>query len=218
MMKKLFHDIYYILGKIICNCVLAFRKIIDVVSPPETDSILFVAHPDDDTLFFNKYILENKPYVVLLFTGWSIKRFKDYLKVMKHYGVRYRAYATLSADAYNNSKRRALTEKHIASSLNTGNYKTVLTHNSTGEYGHSTHKLVHECVVKVCENKPYDILCPVGISEISNYPLTQEEVEQKAFIFKTMYKSEAWVMTDEAAGTPVWFYNECLKRFNYKVG
>ena len=200
------------LGTVICDCITLFCRIIDRIKPPKTTSVLFVAHPDDDVLFFNKFILENKPYVVLLFTGWSIIRLKDFFKVMKHYGVRFRPYATISSNAYDDTKRRKKTEKHIQSSLKTGNYKTVLTHNSSGEYGHPTHKLVHECVVKVCDGKPYVILCPVSVEEIGDYPLSQGDVEMKKKIFETMYKSEAWVMTDEAAGTPVWFKNEKLER------
>ena len=210
--NRIAHRLYMLIGTIFCNCVLTICKIRDKFSKSKSDSILFVAHPDDDALFFNKYILQNKPYVVLLFTGWSIKRLKDFFKVMKHYDVRFRPYATISANAYDNYKRKNKTKKHIAFCLKTCNYKTVLTHNSTGEYGHPTHRLVHECVMNVCRDKSYEIICPVGVDEIGKYPLTEDEIEKKKYIFETMYKSEAWVMTDDAAGTPIWFFNEKLEK------
>ena len=215
-MKKILHNIihetYYISGIIICNCILSICKIRDKINPPKEDSILFVAHPDDDALFFNKYIQENKPYVVLLFTGWSIIRMKDFFKAMKFYGVRFRPYATLSSHAYESIKRRKKTEKHIETTLKTGDFKTVVTHNSSGEYGHDTHKLVHECVIKVCSNKDYEIFCTVDVNEIGKYPLTQEELEIKRKIFEKIYITETWVMYEEEAGTPVWFYNEQLEK------
>ena len=217
MKKKMYnilHRLYYISGKIICALLLMIYTIRDKVNPPKGDSILFVAHPDDDALFFNKYIQKNKPYVVLLFTGWSLIRLKDFFKVMKFYGVRFRVYSTLSSHAYDNEKIRNITEKYIISCLKTGNYKTVVTHNSTGEYGHDTHKLVHECVMKVCENKPYEIYCPVSVEEIGNYPLTEDEIKIKRMIFETMYVTESWVITEEEAKTPIWFFNEKLEKIN----
>ena len=209
---KLFHCIYVFVGKLICNSELITKKIYDYINPPKEKSILFVAHPDDDTLFFDRYIKENKPYIVLLYTGWSIRRFKDFIKVMNHYGVRFRAYATYSRPPYDYKSVRRVTEKHIKSCLKIGNFKTVLTHNREGEYGHIAHKVVHESTIKVCKDKTYEIWCPVSVYEISKYPLSTEEIEKKRFIFENLYKSEAWVMTEEEAKTPVWFKNEMLER------
>ena len=211
---NVFHTFYVLLGKLKCNCYLICFKIRDRVSPPREDSILFVAHPDDEVLFFNKYILENKPYIVLMYTGWSLKRFKDFLKVMKHYGVRFRAYSTYSREPYDYKSVRRVTERHIASCLKIGDFKTVLTHNQDGDYGHVAHRVVHESVVKVCADKPFEILCPVSVEDVGKYPLSPEELENKKYIFDTMYKSEAWVMTEEEALTPIWFKNEKLERIN----
>ncbi len=212
VLKSILHIIYIFVGKIVCNFKLLKHIIRDEKNPPEEEAILFVAHPDDDALFFNKFIIENKPYVVLLYTGWSLKRLKDFENVMNHYGVRFRAYATLSKYPYDYKEVRHITEKHIKKSLKTGNFKTVATHNSTGEYGHTAHKVVHESVFKVCENNNYEMLCPVSVDEIGNYPLSEEELIGKRMIFEDYYKSEAWVMTEEEAKTPIWFRNEKLER------
>ena len=134
---------------------------------------------------------------------------------MRYYGVRYRAYATVSGGAYNDSYRRQVTENCIIECMNTGNYNTVITHNRSGEYGHPTHKLVHESVSKVCKDFPVEILCPVEAVEIGKYALSKSLLKEKLFIFNNIYKSEAWVITDVEAVTPVWFYNERLVKVEY---
>ena len=214
IIKSALHIVYILIGKIVCNYKLLKHIIHDKKNPPEDEAILFVAHPDDDALFFNKFIIENKPYIVLLYTGWSLKRLKDFERVMNHYGVRFRAYATLSKYPYDYKGVRKATEKHIAKCLKIGNFKTVATHNSTGEYGHTAHRVVHESVFKVCKNKNYEMLCPVSVDEIGNYPLSEAELEKKRIIFDEFYKSEAWVMTEEEAKTPIWFKNEKLEKID----
>ena len=209
--KTIIHYIYIFLGKINCNLMLLRLIIKDRFDPPKEEAILFVAHPDDDALFFNKFIEKNKPYVVLMYTGWSLRRIKDFKKVMKLYGVRYRAYATLSKEPYDYTGVRRKTEKHVADCLKIGDFKTVVTHNSTGEYGHTAHRVVHESVFKVCKGKSYEMICPVSVDEIGNYPLSEAELEKKTMIFEKLYSSEAWVMTEEEAKTPIWFKNEKLE-------
>lgn len=217
-MREYFHSIYVFAGKIFCNICLVYWKIRDRISPPKADSILFVAHPDDDTLFFHTFIKEHKPYVVLLFTGWS-RRIFDFFKTMRSYGVKYRAYPMISAGAYGDIKRRRITEKHIRDCLNIKRFVTIAFHNSEGEYGHNTHKLVHEAVMEVCsESKEnYELLCPVKLSEIGNYPLSEKEKQDKKYIFENLYVTEKWVMTDEAAGTPIWFNNERLEKIDGNI-
>ena len=217
-MKKLIHTMYVFFGTIFCRICLIYWKLRDKISPPDTDSVLFVAHPDDDTLFFHTFIKEHNPYVVLLFTGWS-RRLLDFFKVMRNYGVKYRAYPTVSAGAYTDRKRREVTKKYIGNCLKIMRFKTIAFHNSEGEYGHGTHKLVHEAVMEVCaeNSEDYERLCPVPLSEIGNYPLSGKEKQEKKYIFENMYVTEKWVMAEEEAGTPIWFNNERLERIDGNI-
>jgi len=218
-MRGFLHSIYVFAGKLLCNCSLVYWEIRDKISPPKADSILLVAHPDDDTLFFHTFIKEHKPYVVLLFTGWSLRRLPDYKKTMKYYGVRFRAYATVSDGAYYDSNRREVTKKHIRKCLNLGSFKTIAFHNAAGEYGHNTHKLVHEAVIEVCSEikENHELLCPVKLPEIGNYPLSEKEKQDKKYIFENFYVTEKWVMTQEEAGTPIWFNNERLEKIDGNI-
>ena len=172
---------------------------------PKTKAILFVAHPDDDALFFHSFIKENKPYVVLLFTGWSLIRLFGFIKTMRHYGVRFRAYDTISAKAYKDANRRTMVERHVEACLKVADFEMCATHNATGEYGHSSHRLVHESVAKIVGGK-IPVLCPVEQDEVSAYPLTKELYQEKEMIFHRFYSSEAWVLEQYS----MWARNEKL--------
>lgn len=209
-MESIAHRIYRGAGTALCNCCLAWWKIRDRLDPPTSKTILFVAHPDDDALFFHSRIRQEKPYVVLLFTGWSLKRFPDFIKAMKYYGVRCRAYSLVSDGAYENEHTRRKAEKIIEKCIKIGDFHCILTHNAEGEYGHSTHKLVHEVVLKKCAQNQYRIVVPEVKTNIEHYPLDSDTLIEKQYIFENIYKSESWVMTDEPAGTPVWFRHEHL--------
>ena len=44
----------------------------------------------------------------------------------------------------------------------------------------------------------------------------KEDFEKK-YIFENLYVTEKWVMTEEEAGTPIWFHNERLKRIDGNI-
>lgn len=186
MVKKLLHKIYLFIGVFFNNIRLFFWCIRDKINPPSEKTILFVAHPDDDTLFFHTFIKEHKPYVVLLTDGWSLIRFKDFKKVMKVYGVKYRAYPLHSRD-----NRINLLEKYICNSFKLGEFNICATHNVEGEYGHEMHIRVHEAVKKHAKCK---LLVPALDNDIHNYPLNDSEIKEKKDIFNKYYKTELFVL------------------------
>lgn len=203
--NSILHKLYMLCGHIFCRICLIWWRMRDLASRPKSKVILFVAHPDDDTLFFHSFIKEYKPYVVLLFTGWSLRRLSDFYKVMRHYGVRCRAYDTVSAKAYQDARRRTVVEKHVSECLKMASFELCATHNATGEYGHPSHRLVHESVAKVVD-KRIPILCPVGQNEIEKFPLAKALFEEKKMIFQRFYTTEAWVLEQYS----VWSRNEKL--------
>ena len=131
-------QIYIIVGTILNYIALIGWNIRDYIFKPKSNYVLFVAHPDDDALFFHTYIKEYKPYVCLMTTGWSIKRMPDFIRCMKMYGVRYRAYPMKSRD-----DRMGLLKKHVNRVLRIKKFTTIATHNKSGEYGHIEHKYIH---------------------------------------------------------------------------
>lgn len=214
-MKKMIHSIYVAAGFILCQICLLWWSLRDVIDPPKTDSVLFVAHPDDDTLFFHQYIKEKKPYVCLMTTGWSMRRLPCFFKAMKYYGVRYRAYPMGARD-----KRIQLLKKHTDTVLRLASFPVVAVHNAEGEYGHEEHIRVHDAVVEQCRRsgKEHVLYCPAKKFEIANYPLLPEVIQEKKYIFNNIYTTEKWVLDEEAAGTPIWVVNEKLKEFIQNEG
>ena len=200
-MYKVLHPLYMFAGHIICKCILIICVIRDRISPPQEDTLLIVTHPDDDTLFFHTKIKEYKPYVALMVTGWSLKRLFDFIKVMKYYGVKFRPYDTVEDKP--NAEKKII--KQIKAVFKAGNFKRCLTHNAEGEYGHRNHKLVHQCVAS---NVDCEILVPVSNGSISLYPLDEETIKEKEFIFNNYYTTETFVI-DEYRD---WLTHEKLER------
>lgn len=100
-------------------------------------------------------------------------------------------------------------EKHIKDVLKIKNFDNIATHNENGEYGHEEHIRVHNAVFAVSNGKK--ILCPADRSEIESYPISVETIEEKRYIFNNLYTTEAWVLDEEEAGTPVWVIHEHLE-------
>lgn len=202
-MKGVFHKLYMIMGTVMCRVFLTWWKFRDYVFPPKTDTVLFVAHPDDDTLFFHTFIKDHRPYVCLMTTGWSLRRMPCFLKAMKYYGVKFRAYPLRTNDS-----RIQLHEKIIMDVLSIGKFRVVATHNATGEYGHEEHMRVHKAVASVLKKNGSDaiLLYPETKEYIAEHPLPRKVIEEKEKIFKTIYTTESWVLDEDT----VWVENECL--------
>ena len=196
---KFFHSYYKLIGHIFCKMCLCYWLLRDFISPQKEDAVLFVAHPDDDTLFFHTFIKKHKPYVVLCTAGWSLRRLPCFFRAMKQYGVKYRVYDMGTRDT-----RVAILEKHIKSVLRRGNFKLCATHNAEGEYGHEMHKRVHQAVLK---HAKVPVWMPVCAERINGFPLSEDVVEEKRFIFNTIYTTESWVLDQYSD----WVVNEKLE-------
>lgn len=199
--------IYRWVGRWNCRFLNNWWRLRDKLLPTKADSILFVAHPDDDALFFHSFIREHKPYVVLLFKGWSLRRLHDFRHAMHLYGVRWRAYETESErDFHYNPQLYAVTEAHVRECLKIGKFSLCVTHNAVGEYGHAAHQLTHK-VVTACVGDSCTVLCPVSPEHIGEYPLAADVLAEKERIFKEIYTSELFVRDQYR----VWFENEKLE-------
>lgn len=198
MIRKILHIIYLFIGRLLTNIRLCFWRLRDLLNKPTEKTVLFVAHPDDDALFFHKFIKEQKPYVVLLTTGWSLRRYYCFKKVMKYYGVKYRAYNLESRD-----KRVELLEKYVNEILVLLKPLICATHNAEGEYGHEMHIRVHDAVKKhfLCK-----LLVPALDKDIEKYPLNDNEIKEKKDIFNNFYTTENFVLDQYSK----WVENEKL--------
>ena len=195
----IFHVFYVAIGHIVCKICTTFLRLKNINM--KENSVLFVSHPDDDTLFFHTAIKEEKPFVVLMTTGWSLKRLHDFIKAMKYYGVKFCVYST-------NEHKKNIEDslnKQVKAVLKRGNFERCMTHNEEGEYGHDTHCLVHKCVVR---NAACEIFVPVSKERIEQFSLDPETVKEKEFIFTRFYKTETFVIDEYRT----WMIHEKLER------
>ena len=198
MVRKFLHKIYFLTGKCYNLICRFFWSVRDKLNPPKNDSILFVAHPDDDVLFFHTFIQKHNPYVVLLTGGWSFRRMSEFKRAMKYYKVRYKVFGLHTRD-----KRVHLLEKYVIDSLKISDFKMCVTHNREGEYGHEMHIRVHDTVSK---NVKCCLLVPECHEKISCYPLDERNINEKLFIFKNFYKTQVFVLDEYKQ----WVINEKL--------
>lgn len=198
-MLVLFHYIYVLIGHLFCKICLSYWEIRDFLFPPQEKAILFVAHPDDDTLFFHTFIKEYKPYVVLCTTGWSLRRLLCFFKAMRYYGVKYRAY-----DMDTRDKREDLLKKRVKKILSIGHFELCATHNAKGEYGHEMHQRVHQAVIAEAQ---LPVWVPVEAERIEGYPVDDRTLEEKQDMFKHTYTTETWVLDQYA----LWVGHEQLE-------
>lgn len=197
-MKKLKLFTHSLIGHVVCKICLVYWNIRDIISPPKEKTVLFVTHPDDDTLFFHTFIKRYKPYVVVMTAGHSVNRLKCFSRNMKCYGVKFRAY-----DQGTDDTREALVRKRVRHVMNLGNFELCATHNAHGEYGHHMHICVHNAVTA-------EVRCPILVPDlqenIKQYPLQESEIEEKKRIFYDIYQSELFVLDV----WPHWLANEHL--------
>lgn len=187
-MKDFIHKIYKTVGKILCVFHLLFSDIKKKIFPVKEKSILFVAHPDDDVLFFNRIMKTEKPYVVLLTTGFSLIRIREFKKAMKLYGLRFNYYPLESRD-----KREDKLAEIIRKEMKSGSFEKCFTHSPFGEYGHEMHQRIGRIVP---ENVDCRIFTTVSADEIDRpeNELSEEEKEEKTGIFNNIYSSQDFVL------------------------
>lgn len=187
-MKDFIHGIYKITGKILCAFHLIFSEIKKKISPVKETSILFVAHPDDDVLFFNRVMKTEKPYVVLLTTGFSIIRIREFRKAMKHYGLRCNYHMLETRD-----EREDKLAKIIKKEMKSGSFEKCFTHSPLGEYGHVMHQRIGRVVP---ENVDCRVFTTVSADEIdcAENELSEEEKKEKIGIFNDIYSSQDFVL------------------------
>jgi len=206
--KKIFHKIYEKLGILLCKTQLCFWRIRDKVSPPKADSLLLVAHPDDEALFFHTYIKEKRPYVAVMTTGWSYRRVRQFYSAMKAYGCRYRAYPLDSATLWaEDSPGLEVLARQVRECLGLKNFTECATHGKTGEYGHKVHQRVHSAVT---ENAKCKVLTVADKNTVLGHPLSSAQLEEKKTVFHKLYKTEDWCVEQYA----VWMEHEQLEEYN----
>lgn len=178
----------YLLNKL--YYLLTYRRTNPKLDIKKIDKVFFVAHPDDEIIFFSKELLNNSRCLVVCMTnGGNWIRQKEFISVMNLVGAQYKMLNF--KDGYKIKWDEKNLIKAVSSILNlNNNWSMVATHNKDGEYGHYQHKELNRIISKLYKNG--DIYVPINESKLitEQNKLTLTELEEKKSIIKNYYKSQ----------------------------
>lgn len=122
------------------------------------ENIMFVAHPDDDSIWGGAHLLENgeKYLVVCVTCGVRKDRVEEFKTVMEKLGSKYVMLGW--PDKTNGEKDNWETSKEgikndIEEILNLKEWNLIVTHNPNGEYGHIHHAMTSEIVTEFADKE-----------------------------------------------------------------
>lgn len=116
------------------------------------ESLMIVAHPDDETLWGSEELLKNKYLVVCITCGTNKKREKEIEAALKISKDRL-----IVLDKPDKVRGKRSDWKHYKKQIKyelkyvikKKKWNTIVTHNPEGEYGHIHHKITNNIVTKV---------------------------------------------------------------------
>ncbi len=141
------------------------KSTLDDLDLTTIDKVMFVAHPDDETLWGGAHLLEDEYLVVCMTHSWNKYRRSAFIDTMKKSNDKYiiLSYPDTRVQFSNGSYEtdmlttcRKAWQKDIETVLSYKNWEQVITHNPTGEYGKYHHQQVSKAVTdgfkKYCRN------------------------------------------------------------------
>ena len=138
------------------NHTIKHKKMIDGLNLKNIDSVMFVAHPDDETIWGGSHLLKKHYLVVCITNGNNKTRRKEFMNVMKathNTGVMFNYPDKTNGQRDNWDKARKYIKNDVHYILSKKKWKTVVTHNPDGEYGHIHHKKVSKYVTMILEKE-----------------------------------------------------------------
>lgn len=108
------------------------------------DSLMVVAHPDDETIWGGNHLLNGKYVVVCITNGNNRTRRREFASVMKQTGsiglmLTYPDKTAGKRDNWDSCREQI--QKDIDTIVRQKNWSVIATHNQNGEYGHIHHQM-----------------------------------------------------------------------------
>lgn len=169
---------------------LTDTKLIHDTNNNQINTLVVVAHPDDDILWFGEFLINNSSSTkVLCITGANNDvRSKEFITVMSVLNVAYEIWDYIDSKNHVGSIELENELKNICDK-----FDKIYTHSSCGETGHPQHIMLHEYVLKIAEEKLY-IYSPTTI--LQKFPVSDRKKSllslyesQKSVINKHIYLS-----------------------------
>ena len=116
------------------------------MQPALFDKVLFVAHPDDELLFFSRQLLDMSGWLVVCATnGGSAIRCREFLSLISELGHHHQIWNLKDSlnPCWNHARSVSKVERVLALRKEWG---MIATHNAQGEYGHPQHRQLHRIV------------------------------------------------------------------------
>lgn len=168
------------------------------------NNVMFVAHPDDETIWGGAHIMNGDYLVVCVTCGVKKERVFEFQKVME---LTHNPYIMLGYPDKTNGERdnwddwRDKIKKDVEEILALKDWKTIVTHNPDGEYGHIHHKMTSKIVT---DSSLHDKLIYFGHyyskKRLPEYEDSLKRIDDDAFTFKVnelieVYKTQSFIKT-----------------------
>lgn len=130
---------------------VSHKKQIDALSLKDCQSVMIVAHPDDETIWGGAHLLKKHYLVVCLTNGNNKTRRKEFMNVMKathNTGIMFDYPDKTNGERDHWNQVRTSIKNDVHYILGKRKWKYVVTHNPEGEYGHIHHRMTSYIVRK----------------------------------------------------------------------
>ncbi len=170
---------------------------IDSLDLSRVNNLMIVAHPDDETIFGGEHLLKDN-YLVVCVTCVDEERVKEFEKTMKKSGNEY--LILNYPDKTNGEKDDWVTsfdgiKSDLKEIIDYKEWKTIVTHNPDGEYGHIHHKMLSKIVTSIAnKNILYYFNHYYSDEELDKMNISESEYfAGKLELFK-IYKSQSAIV------------------------
>lgn len=173
---------------------------------------VFVAHPDDETIWLGGTILTYKDWewniFVLSDCGGRIERLQNIVKSLyQNNGVsniNITCFNFPDSQKVNVVRGQKNDVENEIKKIDLKSHDIIFTHNELGEYGHPQHKLLNEVLMELFPDRGiYHFICPAIYNQKQPFknhkivvPITKEILEIKERIFNEGYPAQSSLWTE----------------------
>lgn len=146
-------NIYYISGD--CEGKLEKLSLISDTMLSGYDSLMIVAHPDDETIWGGAHLLEENYVVVCITNGNNRTRRKEFSKVMEEthsIGIMLSYPDKTRGKRDNWDSCRDKIQDDLKQIIGKKHWDTIVTHNPDGEYGHIHHQMTSSITTAITQD------------------------------------------------------------------
>lgn len=189
----------YLIFVLVPISAISVKGKIKIPDLEDVDSIMIVAHPDDESLWGGKHLLDENYLVVCVTCGSDEKREEEFEEAMDYTNSSFISlgYPDLTDGKKDNwNKCYNSIKKDINIILEKKSFEKIVTHNPNGEYGHIHHKMVSDIVTSVSEKNKlfyFDLYYPTNYS--GSNMMSEMDLMDKENIL-SIYKSQDWIINN----------------------